>query len=63
MSYHQLKSYIKGEPVVVKFSFIGPDDIELNVDLDKVIITYQSNGVILRKRKFLDYFKRKSAIR
>lgn len=63
MSYHQLKAYVKGEPVTIKFSFIGPDDVELNVDLNKVVIIYQSQGVVLRKKKFLDYFKRKSAIK
>lgn len=63
MSYHQLKAYAKGEPVTIKFSFIGPDDVELNVDLNKVVIIYQSQGVVLRKKKLLDYFKRKSAIK
>lgn len=63
VSYHQLKAYHRGEPVSVKFSFVGPDDVELNVSLDRVVITYQSNGIIIRKKKFLDYFRRKSAIR
>ena len=63
MSYHQLKAFTKGEPVTVKFSFVSPDDVELLMDLNKVMITYQSQGIILRKKKFIDNFKRKNAIK
>lgn len=63
MSYHQLKAFSKGEPVSVKFAFVDANDVELNIDLNKVMITYQSQGIILRKKKFLDYFKRKNDIK
>lgn len=42
LSYHQLKAFDKGEPVNAKFQFIGQDDVELNLDLNKIIIIYQS---------------------
>lgn len=58
MSYHQLKAFSKGEPVNTKFQFINQNDVELNLDLNKVVITYQSTGIIVRKRKLKDLFKR-----
>lgn len=63
VSYHQLKAFAKGESVSVTFAFANPNDVELNVELNKVVIVYQSTGIILRKKKFLDYFKLKSFIK
>ena len=42
MSYHQLKAFNNGEPVNVKFQFIDQNDVELNLDLKRVMISYQS---------------------
>lgn len=60
MSYHQLKAFASGEPVNVKFQFIDQNDVELNLDLSKIIIKYQSTGIIVRKKKFKDYFIKKN---
>lgn len=60
MSYHQLKAFANGEPVNVKFQFIDQNDVELNLDLSKIIIKYQSTGIIVRKKKFKDYFIKKN---
>lgn len=60
MSYHQLKAFAKGEPVNVKFQFIDQNDVELNLDLSKIIIKYQSTGIVVRKKKFKDYFIKKN---
>lgn len=59
MSYHQLKAFANGEPVNVKFQFIDQNDVELNLDLSKIIIKYQSTGIVVRKKKFKDYFIKK----
>lgn len=63
LSYHQLKAFNKGEPVSIKFAFINQDDVELNLDLNKIIIQYQSNGIVLRKKKLKDYFSFKNNIK
>lgn len=60
MSYHQLKAFANGEPVNVKFQFIDQNDVELNLDLSKIIIKYQSTGIVVRKKKFKDYFIKKN---
>ena len=58
MSYSQFKAFIGGEPVNAKFQFINQNDVELNLDLSKIIITVQSTGIVVRKRKFRDLFKK-----
>ena len=58
MSYHQLKAFDKGEPVNIKFRFIDQNDVELNLDLKKIIIIYQSTGILVRKKKLKDLFKK-----
>lgn len=60
MSYHQLKAFANGEPVNVKFQFIDQNDVELNLDLSKIIIKYQYTGIVVRKKKFKDYFIKKN---
>lgn len=58
MAYHQLKAFNKGETVNIKFQFIDQNDVELNLDLSKIIIIYQSTGILVRKKKFKDLFKK-----
>ena len=60
MSYHQLKAFNNGEPVNVKFQFIGQDDVELKLNLKKIIIIYQSTGIVIRKKRFKDHFSKKN---
>ena len=58
MSYHQFKAFSNGEPVNVKFQFIDQNDLELNLDLSKIVIITQSTGIIVRKKKLTDLFKK-----
>ena len=58
MSYLQLKAFNRGEPVNIKFQFIDQNDVEINLALNKIIIIYQSQGIVLRKKKFKDLFKK-----
>lgn len=60
MSYNQLKAFNNGETVNVKFQFIDQNDVELNLDLRKIVIKYQSTGIIVRKKKLKDYFSKKN---
>lgn len=60
MSYNQLKAFNNGETVNVKFQFIDQNDVELNLDLRKIVIKYQSTGIIVRKKKLKDYFNKKN---
>ena len=58
MSYNQFKAFMSGESVNAKFQFINQNDVELDLDLSKIIITVQSTGIVIRKRRFRDLFKK-----
>lgn len=52
LHYNSLVQFVNGNSVVARFGFVGQDDVELNIDLSKIVLKRQKNSVIIRKKKF-----------
>lgn len=54
LHYNNLKAFNKGNWVLAKTQFIGPDDIEMLLNINKIIISYQQSGFTVRKKKWYE---------
>ena len=52
LHYNSLIQFANGSPVIARFGFVGQDDVELNIDLSKIVLKRQKGSVIIRKKKF-----------
>lgn len=62
MHYLKLKDFMDYQPVVIRTSFSSQEDIETFIDLRKVYMQKQNNGMIIRRKKPIErlLFWRKS---
>jgi hypothetical protein len=56
--YNSLVAFNQGKWINAKLQFIGQYDIELLIDLNNIVISYQQNGFTIRKRKWYEKFLR-----
>ena len=54
--FNSLKSFQEGKWINARMQFIGPDDVELIVPLNKIVTSYQQNGFTIRKKKWYERF-------
>lgn len=59
MTRYALQEFNKGNQVVVKSGFQNADDVEVYLKIRKIVIRYQQDGMILRKKKWYEYIIRK----
>ena len=59
MTRYALQEFNKGKQVVVKSGFQNAEDVEVYLKLKGIIIIFQQDGMIIRKKKWTDWFKRK----
>lgn len=52
--YNSLKAFNEGKWVNARMQFVGPDDIELYISIDKVVTAYQQSGFTIRKKKWYE---------
>lgn len=52
--YNSLKAFLSGEWINGKLQFVNQYDIELQVDLKDVVLSYQQNGFTLRRKKWYE---------
>ena len=54
LHFNSLQAFNKGEWVNARHQFIGQDDLELLLPLNKIVIKYQQQGLVVRKRKWYE---------
>jgi len=54
LHFNSLESFNKGEWVNARHQFMGQDDLELLLPLKDIIMKYQQQGLIIRKRKWYE---------
>lgn len=59
MTRYALQEFNKGNQVVVKSGFQNSDDVEVYLKIRKIVIRYQQDGMVLRKKKWYEYIIRK----
>lgn len=59
MTRYALQEFNKGNQVVVKSGFQNSDDVEVYLKIRKIVIRYQQDGMILRKKKWYEYIIKK----
>ena len=61
LHYNSLKAFNEGKWVNAKIQFIGQDDIEMLLDINDIVFSYQQTGFTIRKKKWYEkLFKLKS---
>ncbi len=61
LHYNSLKAFNEGKWVNAKIQFIGQDDIEMLLDINDIVFSYQQTGFTVRKKKWYEkLFKLKS---
>lgn len=58
--YNSLKAFSEGKWINARFQYIGQDDIEVLIPINKVVTSYQQNGFTIRKKKWYERFFKKS---
>ena len=60
--YLRLKDFMDYQPIFVRTSFSSIDDIEVYIKIKSVYMFKQSDGMVIRRKKFLEklMFWRKS---
>lgn len=59
MTRYALQEFNKGNQVVVKSGFQNSDDVEVYLKIRNIVIRYQQDGMILRKKKWYEYIIKK----
>lgn len=59
MTRYALQEFNKGNQVVVKSGFQNSDDVEVYLKIRNIVIRYQQDGMVLRKKKWYEYIIRK----
>lgn len=54
LHFRSLEAFDKGQPVVARTAFVGSDDIEVLLRLKNLVITYQAQGIVIRKKKWYE---------
>ena len=54
LHYNSLRAFDKGDWVNAKLQFIGQDDVEVLLNIEDIIISYQQNGFTVRKRRWYE---------
>ena len=52
--YNSLAAFQNGKWINARFQFMGQDDIELVLNINDVITSYQQNGFTIRKKKWYE---------
>ena len=52
LHFNSLQAFNKGEWVNARHQFMGQDDLELLLPIDKLVMKYQQQGLVIRKRKW-----------
>ena len=61
LHYNSLRAFNEGKWVNAKIQFIGQDDIEMLLDINSIMFSYQQSGFTIRKKKWYEkLFKIKS---
>lgn len=61
--YASLKAFNEGKWINARMQFIGPDDVELIVPLNKIVTSYQQNGFTIRKKKWYERFLHNKSVK
>lgn len=56
-NYKNIALFNAGDTIAVRFMFQGQTDVELLIDVDKVVFIGNQSGIYIRKRKFKDRLK------
>jgi len=62
LHFNSLKAFNKGKWVNAKIQFIGQDDIELLLNMDDIVFSYQQSGFTIRKKKWYEKLFRLKSI-
>ena len=61
LHYNSLRAFNEGKWVNAKIQFIGQDDIEMLLNINSIMFSYQQSGFTIRKKKWYEkLFKIKS---
>jgi hypothetical protein len=54
LHYLKLKDFMDYQPIYIKTSFSSADDIETFIDLRKVFLVKQSQGMLIRRKRWYE---------
>lgn len=63
LHYNSLKAFNEGHWVNAKLQFIGQTDVEVLIDFNEVVFSYQQSGFTIRKKKWYEKLFRLKSIR
>ena len=59
LHFNSLEAFNKGEWVNARHQFMGQDDLEMILPLKKIVMEYQQQGLVIRKRKWWEIIIKK----